>query len=122
MSSYGVHATSAIVGVKYNTIYEIPGSIKQDYTKGELVANTFKAKNQFDAEWNMSHFRSDQYDIRLSAARSYDGIYCCGSTVWLKYRNSINYSRSNSSNVQMVPNFHTRINVTAESMNVANLP
>ena len=122
LSSYGVHATSAIVGVKYNTIYEIPGSIKQDYTKGELVANTFKAKNQFDAEWNMAHFKSEVEDIRLSAARSYDGIYCCGSTVWLKYRNSINYQISSSSNVQTTPDFHTKINVSAKDRIVPKLP
>jgi hypothetical protein len=40
----GIYVTSSLVGVNYNTIYEIP-NIVQDYSKGELIANTFKTKN-----------------------------------------------------------------------------
>ncbi len=45
LSTEGVWPTSAMLSVKYNTLYEIPGSIKQDYSKGELIANSFKTKN-----------------------------------------------------------------------------
>jgi len=45
LQSTGIFATSAMIGVKYNTIYEIPGSIKQDYSKNEVIANTFKTKS-----------------------------------------------------------------------------
>lgn len=99
LSAKGLFATSAITGVRYNTIYEIPGSIKQDYSKGELIANTFKAKNSLDRQWNMQHSNGSV----LKNARQYKGIYSCGGTVWLKYKDNLNYAASESTDAKQVP-------------------
>ena len=99
LSTEGLFATSAITGVRYNTIYEIPGSIKQDYSKGELIANTFKAKNSLDSQWSMQHSDGSV----LENARQYKGIYSCGGTVWLKYRDNISYAANESTDAKQVP-------------------
>ena len=101
----GLSAKTAIIGAKYNTLYEIPGSIKQDYSKGELIANTFKTKNQYDAEWNMVEGTGN---IVLDKARSYIGIGACGSTFWLKYKNIESYKTS-STKLSALPEYESRI-------------
>lgn len=108
LSAEGIHATSALIGVQYNTIYEIPGSIKQDYTKGEIVSNTFKAKNQFNAKWTMEH--DSQYV--LENARKYIGVYSCGPTVWFKYKEQVRYKNS-TSKIEVAPDWHTSTQVSA---------
>ena len=113
LSAKGLFATSAITGVRYNTIYEIPGSIKQDYSKGELIANTFKAKNSLDSQWNMN--RSN--DSVLSNARQYKGIYSCGGTVWLKYRDNLKYTASDSTDAKQVPKWAAELSTNGYTEN-----
>lgn len=110
LQSTGIFATSAMIGVKYNTIYEIPGSIKQDYSKNEVIANTFKTKSQYNAEWTM--LSSD--GCALSDARSYSEVRSCGGTLWLKYKTSENYVKPNAGNdlYTIYPNFCKKIEVT----------
>lgn len=113
LSAKGMFATSAITGIKYNTIYEIPGSIKQDYSKGELIANTFKAKNSLDRQWNMNHAN----DSVLSNARQYKGIYSCGGTVWLKYRDNLKYTSSDSTDAKQVPKWAAELSTNGYTEN-----
>lgn len=88
----GIYATSALVGVQYSTVYEIP-NIVQDYDKGELIANTFKTKSQFDGyTWSMT--KGPGSNDMLSNARQYLGIYSCGSQIWLKWKDDIRYTSS----------------------------
>ncbi len=101
LSSTGIFAVSALLGVQYNTIYEMPGGMKQDYSKNEIVANTFKAKNQLDSKWSMNPYsvRVDYADVNvgLDYARIYDGVYNCGSLVWLKYKDNARYVKNDDS-------------------------
>lgn len=91
----GIYAISSLVGVQYNTIYEIP-NIAQDYDKGEIIANTFKTKNQFDGyTWSMSKVDNNM----LSNARQYLGIYSCGNQIWLKWKDNVQYSSANDENI-----------------------
>ena len=91
----GIYATSSIVGIKYNTIYEIP-NILQKYDDGEIVANTFKTKNQFDGkDWSMKKAGTPSNSM-LSNARHYEGMYSCGSQLWLKWRDVDSYISSSS--------------------------
>lgn len=116
LQSSGVFATSAMVGVQYNTIYEIPGSIKQDYTKNEIVANTFKTKSQYNAEWTMQLSGSNI----LANARNYLDIRSCGGTLWLKYKASENYT-ANGTPYTIHPKFCTQINVQHGTSNVGSV-
>ena len=110
LSSNGIFPTSALLGIKYNTIYEIPGSIKQDYTKGELIANTFKAKNQYNAQWTMEHDNA----YVLKNARNYSEIHSCGGTLWLKYKTSQDYKSSNDE-TKVYPSYCIQKTAVAQS-------
>lgn len=108
LSVEGIFPTSAMLGVKYNTVYEIPGSIKQDYSKGELVANSFKTKNQYNAEWTMANDLSN--GMYLKDARNYSEIHSCGGTLWLKYKTTENYVSANS-DIIVYPSYCKQINL-----------
>lgn len=112
LSTEGIWPTSALLGVQYNTIYEIPGSIKQDYSKGELIANTFKAKNQYDETWTM---QKPSTCHGLSAARQYTEIHSCGSTLWLKYKVSQSYSETTADIISACPKYSTQIQLSTDS-------
>ncbi len=74
--------------IKYNTIYEINGSIYNDYESGNIIANTFKGKNQFDSTYNMKH----DNEYILKNAREYIDIDKCGNQIYLKYYDNISYN------------------------------
>lgn len=74
-----------LTSIKYNTIYEINGSIYNDYESGNIIANTFKGKNQFDSTYNMKH--DDEYILKN--AREYIDIDKCGNQIYLKYYDNI---------------------------------
>lgn len=85
---------STFTNIKYNTFYEINGNIYNDYESGNLAANTYKAKNQFDYCYNMSHGKcaNDTANDILCFARNYIEIDKCNNQVYLKYTTNQHYS------------------------------
>ena len=118
LSINGIWPTSAMFGVQYNTLYEIPGSIKQDFSKGELIGNTFKTKNQYDDSWSM---QKPQDSHGLSAARKYTEVHSCGSTLWLKYKLTKKYLEENNQQ-NTTPEYSKAISVSDEDIPAVNLP
>ena len=80
---------STVSNIQYNTVYEIPGQVQNDYQSSNIAANTFKTKNQYDSTYNMAHDES----TFLSNARDYVGIGKCGNQVFLKYYDNISYDK-----------------------------
>ena len=80
---------SSVDSIQYNTIYEIPGQVQNDYQSSNIAANTFKTKNQYDSTYNMSHDKN----TFLSNARDYVGIGKCGNQVYLKYYDCMSYDK-----------------------------
>lgn len=85
-------ALSCIDNIKYNTLYEIPGSLKQDYSSGAIIGTAVKCKNQYDHQYTMKHIG----DNLLSCAREYEKVCNCNDLVYLKYRDSISYLSTDS--------------------------
>lgn len=79
--------------VQYNMLYEINGNIYNDYEGGSIVANTFKAKNQYNCTYDMEH---DQ-DHKFRYIRDYVGIDACNKTLYLKYYDNVFYADASSS-------------------------
>lgn len=78
-------------GIQYNTLFEIPGNMYNDYESGNLAANTFKTKNQYDSIYNMNHST-----LVLNNARTYVDVQRCASEVYLKYYDNVNYKVDSS--------------------------
>lgn len=78
--------------IKYNMLYEINGSIYNDYEGGSIAANTFKAKNQYNSTYDMLH----DSNYKLKNARDYIGIGACNNNIYLKYYDTVNYPNSGS--------------------------
>ena len=73
--------------IEYNMIYEIPGNVYNDYDSGNIAANTFKCKNNLNAEYDMMH--NENYGLKH--ARDYTSIQHCNNQVYLTYNDNINY-------------------------------
>lgn len=86
--------------IHYNMIYEINGNIYNDYESGNIAANTFKGKNQFDCTYDMSH--NEQYILKNT--REYVDIDKCCNQVYLKYYDNINYANSSSNPTESATN------------------
>lgn len=114
-------AVSAVMhGVKYNTIYEIPGNIQQDYHSGSILATTVKAKNQYNAIYDMCH---DATNI-LKNARSYSEICNCNDQIYLKYKDNVSYNKEEGSEITSVQDVtHYNVSVdTAKTTPTVKLP
>jgi hypothetical protein len=48
-------ALCSYIGMNYNMLYEFPGNIWNDFTSGNIAANTLRCKNHLDSCYNMSH-------------------------------------------------------------------
>lgn len=85
MSSGSTLASSAVsctfTDIKYNMLYEINGSMYNDFESGNIAASTFKAKNHLDCTYSMQH--DGQY--KLKDAREYVEVDKCNDLVYLKY-------------------------------------
>ena len=79
--------------IEYNMVFEIPGNIYNDYSSGNIAANSYKGKNAFDSAYDMSH--SDKNV--LEHAREYKHIGNCGNQVYLTYSDNISYADKSSS-------------------------
>lgn len=79
-----------VEGIKYNTLFEVPGGLYQDYSTGSIFATTVKTKNQYDSKYDMVGDRA-----HLSKVREYLGIFSNNNQVYLKYRDK---TETNSTN------------------------
>lgn len=102
-------------GIQYNMVYEINGNTYNDYESGNILANTFKAKNQYDAMYSMLH----SGNVFLSAARDYFDIDKCNNQVYLKYRDNCNYSIDYKSDVKLTVS--TKYADTDNSINIHSI-
>lgn len=85
------------IGVNYNMLYEFPGNIWNDYTSGNIAANTLRCKNHLDSSYNMNH--DDTYVFKN--CRKYIGILPCNNQLYLKYIDTEQYQKNGqSSNVR----------------------
>jgi len=85
-SQKAVKASYKFLG--YNMIYEIPGTIQNDYQSGNIAANTFKAKNQYNSLYDMGHSDGKTF----SDCRQYVGIDKCGDIAYLRYYDRYGYT------------------------------
>lgn len=93
-------AISAVVhGIQYNTLYEIPGNIQQDYKSGTFIGNTVKLKNQYNYTYSMLH---DGVSV-LSNARDYYEICNCNDLIYLKYKDNKVYLSDKINNKDSIP-------------------
>lgn len=76
--------------IKYNMIFEMPGSSYNDFYSGNCIANTFKGKNQYNSLYDMQH--SD--DAKLKNARQYCRVGACNNQLYLTYNDDQTYSDS----------------------------
>ena len=83
------HALSCIDNIQYNTLYEIPGGMTQDYASGAVFATTVKCKNQYDHEYSMKHGATA--NSLLDYARDYDEINSCNDLVYMLYHDRKQY-------------------------------
>lgn len=72
----------------YNMVYEIPGTVQNDYQSGNIAANTFKAKNQYNSLYDMGHSGRKTF----SDCRQYVGIDKCGDLAYLRYYDRYGYT------------------------------
>lgn len=77
------------IGVQYNTMLEIPGSIYNEHDSGNIAANAFKGKNQYNSLFDMEHMLST--NDNLQHARSYIKIDNCNDQIYFKYYDNIDY-------------------------------
>lgn len=68
-------------------LYEINGSMYNDFESGNIAASTFKAKNHLDCTYSMQH--NEQH--KLKDARDYVEIDKCNDLVYLKYYDNTRY-------------------------------
>lgn len=109
----GTEIKDTLRGIEYNTLFEIPGTIQNDYDSGNIAANSFKGKNHLNSLFDMDH---DEQFI-LKNAREYIGLGKCNNQIFLKYYDNINYSlginntielmKSNQSNNSTIPQIET---------------
>lgn len=92
-ASFSGAVSHVLTDISYNMLYEINGSIYNDFESGNIAANTFKAKNHFDCTYSMVH--DSQH--KLKDARKYVEIDKCNDLVYLKYYDCMQYG-SNSIN------------------------
>lgn len=82
-----------IHGIKYNTLFEIPGNNIQNYIAGSLLGTTMKTKTQYSSDYSMRHNRLDR-EYLLSHTRQYSGIHNCNNQIYLTYTDTDDYQRS----------------------------
>lgn len=88
----GTEIKDVLKGIEYNTLFEIPGTIQNDYDSGNIAANSFKGKNHLNSLFDMDHDES----YILKNAREYIGLGKCNNQIFLKYYDNINYSSTNN--------------------------
>ena len=88
----GTEIKDVLKGIEYNTLFEIPGTIQNDYDSGNIAANSFKGKNHLNSLFDMDHDES----YILKNAREYIGLGNCNNQIFLKYYDNINYSSTNN--------------------------
>jgi len=81
---------NAYEGIEYNSLYEINGQLYNDYESGNIAANVYKTKNQYDCTYSMRH----QNNHILKNARNYVGIEKCNNTLYLKYVDVVKYEKT----------------------------
>lgn len=84
-----------LTNINYNILFEVPGSVKNDYQSGNIAANSFKAKNQYDSTYSMAHSAGQ----KLENCREYVAVDRCSEQVYLKYYDRVNYASSSSTAV-----------------------
>lgn len=89
--------------IQYNMIYEINGNIYNDYEGGNIAANTFKAKNQYNCEYDMLH---NSHGNILSCARDYVEINACDDVLYMKYYDNVNYYNNGTSTTKVHNNYN----------------
>jgi len=82
--------------IHYNMLYEIPGTVYNDYESGNIAANTFKCKNAFNSIYNMEH----NEEQTLNNARNYINVNNCNKQVYLTYNDNISYADNMSNPTQ----------------------
>ena len=80
-------------GVKYNTLLEMPGTILNENDSGNIAANAFKGKNQYNSLFDMEHTKNEDNDLKH--ARSYVKIDNCNNQIYFKYYDNLNYVSQN---------------------------
>lgn len=104
--------TSKVVkNVEYNTVYELPGNIQNDYNSGNIAANFFKTKNEYNSEYSMTNNKQNNSNFLINA-RNYVNIDSCGELVFLKYYDCVtyNYSREDG-DIQYVSKYDRAANI-----------
>lgn len=76
----------SMLGINYDSMLEIPGSIYNEHDSGNIAANTFKGKNQYNSLFNMAHSQvTGLGNVNLSCARQYIKIDNCNNQIYFKY-------------------------------------
>ena len=79
---------SQVYGVTYNTLFEVPGNVYTDYSKGSMFATTAKCKTQYDAFYSMNKEESTTRANFLQHARSYSSVDSCNNQLYLKFNDT----------------------------------
>lgn len=78
-------------GIPYNTMLEIPGNILNENDSGNMAANAFKGKNQYNSIYDMQHTHSSSNCLsnNLLHTRSYTKIDNCNNQLYFKYYDNL---------------------------------
>lgn len=124
---------STMTNIKYNMIYEMPGSVKNDYQSSNIAANTFKAKNQYNQKYDMAHDET----YKLANCRDYIAIDKCNNQLYLKYYDNQQYyvnpnsstapvtgdqtSRFKHQNIEVISNVNRYANLIGHKSNLYSI-
>lgn len=119
---------STMTDIKYNMILEIPGNVKNDYQSSNIAANTFKAKNQYNQKYDMTH--DNKY--KLANCRNYISIDKCNNQVYLKYYDNQQYGHSTNisstqtnrfkhQNIEVISNINRYVNLVGHKSNLYSI-
>lgn len=87
----------SITGINYDTMLEIPGSIYNEHDSGNIAANTFKGKNQYNSLFSMAHDNANSLtNVNLKNARQYIKIDNCNNQIYFKYYDNKKYQHQSS--------------------------
>ena len=76
---------SQALSVTYNTLFEVPGNIYTDYSKGSMFATTAKCKTQYNAYYSMASADTGDHGKFLANARCYTAINSCNNQLYLQF-------------------------------------
>lgn len=94
-----------LLSVKYNYLVDIQeNSLYNNYKYGYILANTIQCKNQLGSNYSMNvsqTYSGNNKQYEMTGCRDYCGVGKYSTTLYLKYRDSVNYQSDNGQVVEV---------------------